>query len=85
MIVHFWLQDDRKAFRLEFERAHLHFLCFYSTEEKYICSEDYYPANPDEIALTKGTIVEVVEKNLDGWWWIRYAPSSLDMNLRKPT
>nr|XP_022287778.1 SH3 and PX domain-containing protein 2A-like isoform X3 [Crassostrea virginica] len=58
-------------------------------EEKYICSEDYYPANPDEIALTKGTIVEVVEKNLDGWWWIRqngqegWAPATYMMKAEK--
>ncbi|XP_048744598.2 SH3 and PX domain-containing protein 2A-like isoform X3 [Ostrea edulis] len=40
-------------------------------EEQYICTDDYSPSNSDEMALEKGTVVKVVEKNLDGWWWIR--------------
>lgn len=44
---------------------------FLPTEEQYICTDDYSPSNSDEMALEKGTVVKVVEKNLDGWWWIR--------------
>lgn len=42
-----------------------------STEEQYICTEDYFPSNSDEVTLDKGTVVEVIQKNLDGWWWVR--------------
>lgn len=44
---------------------------FLPTEEQYICTDDYSPSNSDEMALEKGTVVKVVEKNLDGWWWIQ--------------
>ncbi|KAK3095649.1 hypothetical protein FSP39_017156 [Pinctada imbricata] len=41
-------------------------------EESYMCTDNYDPQNNDEIRLDLGATVEVMEKNLDGWWWIRY-------------
>lgn len=40
-------------------------------DEKYISTENYTPQNADEIALEKGAVVDVLEKNLDGWWFVR--------------
>ncbi|KAL8562732.1 hypothetical protein ACOMHN_022608 [Nucella lapillus] len=41
-------------------------------EEKYICIETFTADNSDEISLEKGAIVEVLQKNMDGWWTVRY-------------
>lgn len=40
-------------------------------DERYISTENYTPQNCDEITLEKGAVVEVLEKNLDGWWFVR--------------
>lgn len=58
-------------------------------EEQYICTEDYFPSNPDEVSLDRGTVVEVIQKNLDGWWWVRqngkegWAPATYMMKAEK--
>ncbi|KAF6714447.1 SH3 and PX domain-containing protein 2A [Oryzias melastigma] len=41
-------------------------------EEKYITLQPYSSQGKDEIAFEKGEIVEVIQKNLEGWWFIRY-------------
>ncbi|XP_050398770.1 SH3 and PX domain-containing protein 2B [Patella vulgata] len=41
-------------------------------EEKYICIEKFESGGDDEISLEKGSVVEVLEKNLEGWWFIRH-------------
>ncbi|XP_025095174.1 SH3 and PX domain-containing protein 2A-like isoform X2 [Pomacea canaliculata] len=41
-------------------------------EERYICIETYSAQNEDELSLSKGVLVEVVQKNMDGWWEVRY-------------
>ncbi|XP_077183165.1 SH3 and PX domain-containing protein 2B isoform X1 [Paroedura picta] len=41
-------------------------------EEKYIVIYPYTARDPDEMNLDKGTVVEVIQKNLEGWWKIRY-------------
>ncbi|XP_030604099.1 SH3 and PX domain-containing protein 2A isoform X3 [Archocentrus centrarchus] len=41
-------------------------------EEKYITVQPYSSQGKDEIAFEKGVIVEVIQKNLEGWWFIRY-------------
>ncbi|XP_078509133.1 SH3 and PX domain-containing protein 2B isoform X3 [Lissotriton helveticus] len=41
-------------------------------EEKYGVIYPYAARDPDEITLEKGAMVEVVQKNLEGWWKIRY-------------
>uniref|UniRef100_A0A673ANI0 SH3 and PX domain-containing protein 2A n=1 Tax=Sphaeramia orbicularis TaxID=375764 RepID=A0A673ANI0_9TELE len=41
-------------------------------EEKYITVQSYTGEGKDEIAFEKGVIVEVIQKNLEGWWFIRY-------------
>uniref|UniRef100_A0A3P9PBM4 SH3 and PX domain-containing protein 2A n=1 Tax=Poecilia reticulata TaxID=8081 RepID=A0A3P9PBM4_POERE len=41
-------------------------------EEKYITVQPYSSEGKDEIAFEKGVIVEVIQKNLEGWWFIRY-------------
>ncbi|KAM9365068.1 SH3 and PX domain-containing protein 2A-like isoform 2-T2 [Pholidichthys leucotaenia] len=41
-------------------------------EEKYITVQPYTSQGKDEIGFEKGVIVEVIQKNLEGWWFIRY-------------
>uniref|UniRef100_A0A3Q4HYV5 SH3 and PX domain-containing protein 2A n=1 Tax=Neolamprologus brichardi TaxID=32507 RepID=A0A3Q4HYV5_NEOBR len=43
-----------------------------SREEKYITVQPYSSQGKDEIAFEKGVTVEVIQKNLEGWWFIRY-------------
>ncbi|XP_031695355.1 SH3 and PX domain-containing protein 2A isoform X3 [Anarrhichthys ocellatus] len=66
-------------------------------EEKYLTVQPYTSQGKDEIAFEKGVIVEVIQKNLEGWWFIRYqdkegwAPASYlkkmkdDLSPRKKT
>ncbi|XP_029376610.1 SH3 and PX domain-containing protein 2A-like isoform X1 [Echeneis naucrates] len=68
-----------------------------SREEKYITVQPYSSQGKDEIAFEKGVTVEVIQKNLEGWWFIRYqdkegwAPASYlkkakdDLSPRKKT
>lgn len=44
-----------------------------TTEEKYSVIYPYSARDQDEIDLEKGMIVEVIQKNLEGWWKIRYS------------
>ncbi|XP_035522018.1 SH3 and PX domain-containing protein 2B [Morone saxatilis] len=41
-------------------------------EEKYTVIYPYSARDEDEIDLERGMIVEVIQKNLEGWWKIRY-------------
>ncbi|KAJ7316310.1 hypothetical protein JRQ81_002472 [Phrynocephalus forsythii] len=41
-------------------------------EEKYMVIYPYAARDQDEINLEKGAVVEVIQKNLEGWWKIRY-------------
>ncbi|XP_037126575.1 SH3 and PX domain-containing protein 2B isoform X3 [Syngnathus acus] len=41
-------------------------------EEKYSVVYPYSARDEDEIDLERGMIVEVLQKNLEGWWKIRY-------------
>uniref|UniRef100_A0A803JGD5 SH3 and PX domains 2A n=1 Tax=Xenopus tropicalis TaxID=8364 RepID=A0A803JGD5_XENTR len=43
-----------------------------SREEKYITVQPYTSQGKDEIGFEKGDTVEVIQKNLEGWWFIRY-------------
>lgn len=43
-----------------------------SSEEKYSVIYPYSARDQDEIDLERGMIVEVIQKNLEGWWKIRY-------------
>uniref|UniRef100_A0A8C6LQ39 SH3 and PX domains 2B n=1 Tax=Nothobranchius furzeri TaxID=105023 RepID=A0A8C6LQ39_NOTFU len=54
-------QDDPDDFTLPGEE-----------EEKYSVIYPYSARDQDEIDLEKGMIVEVIQKNLEGWWKIRY-------------
>ncbi|KAM9454780.1 SH3 and PX domain-containing protein 2A isoform 2-T2 [Clarias gariepinus] len=68
-----------------------------SREEKYITVQPYTCQGKDEIGFEKGVTVEVIQKNLEGWWYIRYlgkegwAPASYlkklkdDLSPRKKT
>ncbi|XP_069507480.1 SH3 and PX domain-containing protein 2B isoform X2 [Ambystoma mexicanum] len=40
--------------------------------ETYSVIYPYAARDPDEISLEKGAVVEVLQKNLEGWWKIRY-------------
>ncbi|XP_066517456.1 SH3 and PX domain-containing protein 2A isoform X3 [Hoplias malabaricus] len=66
-------------------------------EEKYVTVQPYTSQGKDEIGFDKGVTVEVIQKNLEGWWYIRYlgkegwAPASYlkklkdDLSPRKKT
>ncbi|XP_053320681.1 SH3 and PX domain-containing protein 2B [Spea bombifrons] len=41
-------------------------------EEKYSVIYPYTARDQDEITLDRGAVVEVIQKNLEGWWKIRY-------------
>ncbi|OXB58261.1 hypothetical protein ASZ78_010455 [Callipepla squamata] len=43
-----------------------------SLEEKYVTIQPYASQGKDEIGFEKGVTVEVIQKNLEGWWYIRY-------------
>ncbi|KAL2086742.1 hypothetical protein ACEWY4_017801 [Coilia grayii] len=43
-----------------------------SREEKYVTVQPYTSQGKDEIGFEKGVTVEVIQKNLEGWWFIRY-------------
>lgn len=42
------------------------------TEEKYTVIYPYTARDQDEMNLERGVVVEVIQKNLEGWWKIRY-------------
>ncbi|KAJ8276211.1 hypothetical protein COCON_G00079630 [Conger conger] len=54
-------QDDPDDFSLPAEE-----------EEKYTVIYPYTARDKDEINLVKGVTVEVIQRNLEGWWKIRY-------------
>lgn len=41
-------------------------------EEKYSVIYPYTARDQDEMNLERGAVVEVIQKNLEGWWKIRY-------------
>ncbi|XP_069467821.1 SH3 and PX domain-containing protein 2A isoform X2 [Ambystoma mexicanum] len=43
-----------------------------SREEKYVTVQPYASQGKDEIGFEKGVSVDVIQKNLEGWWYIRY-------------
>ncbi|XP_030741796.1 SH3 and PX domain-containing protein 2A isoform X2 [Echinops telfairi] len=69
----------------------------HSREEKYVTLQPYTSQSKDEIDFEQGVTVEVIRKNLEGWWYIRYlgregwAPASYlkkakdDLPARKKT
>lgn len=46
-------------------------LSSYCTEEKYVTIQAYSSQGKDEVSFEKGVTVEVIQKNLEGWWYIR--------------
>lgn len=47
-------------------------LLFLYPEEKYITIQSYTSQGKDEVSFDKGVTVEVIQKNLEGWWFIRW-------------
>lgn len=47
---------------------------FVIAEEKYTVIYPYTARDQDEMNLERGAVVEVIQKNLEGWWKIRYLP-----------
>uniref|UniRef100_A0A8C3AGT4 SH3 and PX domain-containing protein 2A n=1 Tax=Cyclopterus lumpus TaxID=8103 RepID=A0A8C3AGT4_CYCLU len=43
-----------------------------SREEKYMTIQPHASQGKDEVSFEKGVTVEVIQKNLEGWWYIRY-------------
>nr|XP_057933416.1 SH3 and PX domain-containing protein 2A isoform X2 [Doryrhamphus excisus] len=60
-----------------------------SREEKYVTTQPYSSQGKDEVSFEKGVTVEVIQKNLEGWWYIRYlgkegwAPASYLKKLKE--
>lgn len=50
---------------------------FVPAEEKYTVIYPYTARDQDEMNLERGVVVEVIQKNLEGWWKIRYLPGPL--------
>uniref|UniRef100_A0A8C6SXU7 SH3 and PX domains 2Aa n=1 Tax=Neogobius melanostomus TaxID=47308 RepID=A0A8C6SXU7_9GOBI len=44
----------------------------WTLEEKYVTIQPYSSQGKDEVSFEKGVTVEVIQKNLEGWWYIRY-------------
>lgn len=40
--------------------------------EKYTCTQVYTAEGSDDHTLNVGDEVEVLQKSLDGWWWVRF-------------
>lgn len=47
-------------------------MSFLPAEEKYTVIYPYTARDQDEMNLERGAMVEVIQKNLEGWWKIRY-------------
>ncbi|XP_045188773.2 SH3 and PX domain-containing protein 2A-like isoform X2 [Mercenaria mercenaria] len=41
-------------------------------EQQYLCTEEFRGEGDDEISMERGAVVDVIEKNLEGWWLVRY-------------
>ncbi|XP_052248971.1 SH3 and PX domain-containing protein 2A-like isoform X2 [Dreissena polymorpha] len=41
-------------------------------EEQYLCTEEFKAQSADELSMERGAVVDVVEKNFEGWWIVRY-------------
>jgi hypothetical protein len=41
------------------------------SEEQYLCTEEFRAEGEDEISMERGAVVDVIEKNLEGWWLVR--------------
>jgi len=44
---------------------------FIDSEEMCYAMDTYEPADEDEIPLEVGKILQVKQKNIDGWWLVR--------------
>ncbi len=52
---------------------HTHTHSHISTDiEKYYSVDDYEAEEEDEISFPKGAIVDVLQKRLDGWWFVKH-------------
>ncbi|XP_052009274.1 SH3 and PX domain-containing protein 2A-like isoform X1 [Xyrauchen texanus] len=40
--------------------------------ERYVTVQSYISSSLDELGFESGVIVEVIQRNLEGWWFIRY-------------
>ena len=47
------------------------FVSFFFVEETFITTSAHTAEKDDEMSFEQGVTVEVVQKNLDGWWLIR--------------
>ena len=44
--------------------------------EKYYSVDDYEAEEDDEISFPKGVVVDVIQKRLDGWWFVKHEDKS---------
>ena len=40
--------------------------------EKYYSVDNYKAEEEDEISFPKGAVVDVLQKRLDGWWFVKH-------------
>ena len=67
-----FISSNRGSFFFVSRPASLyHYTMFTFTEEKYITTQIYKAELDDEISLDTGVLVEVIQKNFDGWWLVR--------------
>ena len=60
-----------KLINLRYTTDMLFFLLLLLLEERYIAARAYSANEPDELGFQKGVVVDVLQKNVDGWWLIR--------------
>lgn len=73
ILQYFYIYFRKLLFRdITFHKRSTLLSSFCLTEEKYVTVQPYCSQGKDEIAFEKGVIVEVIQKNLEGWWFIRW-------------
>ena len=61
------------AHTLTHSHTHIHMHTHTLTDiEKYYSVDDYEAEEEDEISFPKGAVVDVLQKRLDGWWFIKH-------------
>lgn len=64
------INNDFKLTRIQ-QKVQFAKKCLYFTEDTYITMAAYEPQLEDEVGFEMGKIVKVVQKNLDGWWFVK--------------
>lgn len=63
--------DNSLTLKKTFLNSVLHDYIIINSEEMCFAMDTYEPADEDEIPLEVGKILQVKQKNIDGWWLVR--------------